>query len=67
MVFGGGRGQTIGTAPNSQERDGYKVDFQDGGEAGAGEGAGARKTTTTDSPRTPLYDITRGREISAEN
>jgi len=41
-AFGGGEGQTIGTAPNSQERAVYEVDFPGGGEAGPGEGPGQR-------------------------
>jgi len=60
-VFGGGGGPTIGTAPNSQERGVYEVEFWGGG------GAGARKTTTPDSPRTPPCDIARAKKISAEN
>lgn len=66
-VFGGGGGQTIGTAPNSQERAVYEVDFQGGGEAGPGKVAGAGETTTTESPRTPPCDITKAKRISAEN
>ena len=41
-VFGVGGGQTIGTAPNSQERGVYEVDFPGGGGAGPGEGPGQR-------------------------
>ena len=46
-----GRGrQTIGTAPNSQERGVYEVDFWGWGEAGPGEGAGAGKRQLPDQP-----------------
>jgi len=66
-VFGGGRAQTIGTAPNSQERAVYKVDFQEGGEAGLGEGTRGGETTTTDSPRTPPWVSAGTKKIRAEN
>jgi len=42
--------QTIGTAPNSQERGVYEVDFWGWGEAGPGEGAGAGKRQLPDQP-----------------
>ena len=49
-VFGGGERQTIGTAPNSQERGVYEVDFWGWGEAGPGEGPGPGKRQLPTQP-----------------
>jgi len=57
----------MGTAPNSQEKGVYEVDFLGGREDGPGEGTWGRETTTTDSPRTPPWVSAGTVKISAEN
>ena len=52
-VFGGGGGQTIGTAPNSQETGDLEGCVQGWEDAEAGERAGAEKTTAEKATTPP--------------
>lgn len=54
-ITGGGGGQTIGTAPNAQERGGYEVDFWGWGEGNSGEVAGAGKRQLLGHPNLTRY------------